>query len=134
MRPLEETSLWAPPMRLSTEDFNDIFSFPPGTNSEGTPRLSRDLEAKAVGPAQGDLCASFPAYPAHTLGTSWREGLESCVVLLVLGDHLLQSPSSPEPQATGLPLPQRQSQTRPHNPSKCGYNGAQSYVGDHGCA
>lgn len=96
--------------------------------------LPRDLKAEAVGPAQGDLCTSSPP----TLPTHWEpagdEGLGRCIVPLVMGGHLLQSPNSPEPQAIRLRLPQRQSQIGPQNPSKCGYSATQSYAGGRGYA
>lgn len=114
MRPLKEISLWTPPMRFSTEDFYDILSLPPGAQTlREALGLPRDLKAEVAGSAKGDLGASSqPTLPTHW-EPAGSEGLGTCTMPLVMGKHLLQSPSSPEPQAIGLRLPHKQSQTKP---------------------
>lgn len=76
--------------------------------------LPRDLEAEVAGPAQGSLGASSqPPLPTQWKpagGEVWEDEWYPCD-----GGPPAADPSSPEPQASGLRLPQRQCQTGAHN-------------------
>lgn len=114
MRLLEEISPWTPPMRLSREDFNDVLSLPPGTNSERSP-------GTAQGPRRRGSWAcprGLGARSQPTLPTSWKpaggDGLGKYTMSPCDGGPPAVEPQQPRAPAIGPRRPQRQTQTGPH--------------------
>lgn len=66
MRPLEEISLWTPPMRLVQRILMTSFPFPLGTNSERSPGTSQGPRGRGSWACPRGSLYQFPAYPAHT--------------------------------------------------------------------